>query len=134
LRGYNTVVIHPGSSTLRIGRASDLTPLSIPAVVARKLKRHEGDKDDSVGVEGPSFVSAVIRPISGGEGSGSKGAEDEDEQAPSERKTRKRRAREKETSGEPADVHAADVSSNDPVCSVFTTFIMLHVLILVSPV
>lgn len=32
------VVIHPGSRWLRIGRASDVTPVSIPNVIARKAK------------------------------------------------------------------------------------------------
>ena len=33
-----TVVIHPGSRWLRIGRASDLIPLSVPNVIARKCR------------------------------------------------------------------------------------------------
>uniref|UniRef100_A0A4W3GXH7 Actin-related protein 8 n=1 Tax=Callorhinchus milii TaxID=7868 RepID=A0A4W3GXH7_CALMI len=33
------VVIHPGSSTLRIGRASDTLPVSVPHVIARRHKQ-----------------------------------------------------------------------------------------------
>ncbi|KAG8860335.1 actin-like protein arp8 [Tulasnella sp. 330] len=35
--GSNVIVIHPGSRWLRIGRASDQFPLSIPHVIARKV-------------------------------------------------------------------------------------------------
>ncbi|KXN92421.1 Actin-related protein 8 [Leucoagaricus sp. SymC.cos] len=37
-RGSQVIVIHPGSRSLRIGKASDVHPLSIPCVVARKCK------------------------------------------------------------------------------------------------
>ncbi|GAA5832620.1 hypothetical protein JCM11251_001389 [Rhodosporidiobolus azoricus] len=33
-----TIIIHPGSRFLRIGRASDLAPVSVPNVIARKLR------------------------------------------------------------------------------------------------
>ncbi|KAL1747609.1 hypothetical protein HDZ31DRAFT_31536 [Schizophyllum fasciatum] len=36
-RGQQTLVIHPGSSNFRIGRASDISPVVVPAVVARKF-------------------------------------------------------------------------------------------------
>lgn len=106
-RGQNTVVIHPGSSNIRIGRASDLTPLTIPAVVARKI-----NQEDSAGVEGPSYVSVISRPKGTTEGSGAV-TDDGDDQAPSERRTRKRRAKEKEAT-ESFDAYAVDVNSNDP--------------------
>ncbi|CCM00587.1 uncharacterized protein FIBRA_02623 [Fibroporia radiculosa] len=35
-RGSKVIVVHPGSRFLRIGKASDVTPLTIPSVVARK--------------------------------------------------------------------------------------------------
>lgn len=37
--GNKTIVIHPGSTTLRIGLASDQAPLNIPFVVARPTPR-----------------------------------------------------------------------------------------------
>ncbi|KAI0078726.1 actin-like ATPase domain-containing protein [Panus rudis PR-1116 ss-1] len=37
-RGSKVLVIHPGSKWLRIGRASDVTPTSVPNVIARKHK------------------------------------------------------------------------------------------------
>ncbi|KAG8867781.1 actin-like protein arp8 [Serendipita sp. 405] len=37
-RGRNTIVIHPGSRWLRIGRASDILPVSVPHVIARWAK------------------------------------------------------------------------------------------------
>jgi len=37
-RGSQVIVIHPGSRFLRIGRASDVIPLSMPCVVARKCR------------------------------------------------------------------------------------------------
>ena len=37
-RGSQVIVIHPGSRFLRIGRACDVIPLSIPCVVARKCR------------------------------------------------------------------------------------------------
>ncbi|KAJ2802452.1 actin-like protein arp8 [Coemansia helicoidea] len=36
--GENVIVIHPGSRWLRIGRASDAVPRTIPHVIARRLK------------------------------------------------------------------------------------------------
>lgn len=35
-RGSNVIVIHPGSRYLRIGRASELNPVYVPNVIARK--------------------------------------------------------------------------------------------------
>ncbi|TFK85506.1 actin-like ATPase domain-containing protein [Polyporus arcularius HHB13444] len=35
-RGAKVIVLHPGSRFLRIGRASDVTPLTVPNVIARK--------------------------------------------------------------------------------------------------
>ncbi|PPQ63810.1 hypothetical protein CVT24_009805 [Panaeolus cyanescens] len=35
-RGSQVIVIHPGSRYMRIGRASDVTPTSVPCVVARR--------------------------------------------------------------------------------------------------
>ncbi|KAG6857474.1 hypothetical protein H0H87_003541 [Tephrocybe sp. NHM501043] len=37
-RGSQVIVIHPGSSAILIGRASDVSPTSVPNVVARKCK------------------------------------------------------------------------------------------------
>lgn len=37
-RGSQVIVIHPGSRYLRIGKASDVVPVSIPCVVARKCR------------------------------------------------------------------------------------------------
>ncbi|KAF8523616.1 hypothetical protein JB92DRAFT_3081847 [Gautieria morchelliformis] len=37
-RGSNVIVIHPGTRFLRIGRASDVFPLTVPHVIARKSK------------------------------------------------------------------------------------------------
>ncbi|KAL7414542.1 hypothetical protein BDY24DRAFT_361005 [Mrakia frigida] len=36
--GYKTIVIHPGSKTIRIGRASDYSPLQIDNIIARKRR------------------------------------------------------------------------------------------------
>ncbi|KAJ7066547.1 hypothetical protein C8F01DRAFT_1208684 [Mycena amicta] len=36
-RGTQTIVIHPGSRCMRIGRASDVFPVTVPNVVARKM-------------------------------------------------------------------------------------------------
>lgn len=43
-RGRNTVVIHPGSRWLRIGRASDILPISVPNVMARRKKNPDPPK------------------------------------------------------------------------------------------
>lgn len=37
-RGSQVIVIHPGSRYIRIGKASDVVPVSVPCVVARKCK------------------------------------------------------------------------------------------------
>ncbi|KAI8985741.1 actin-like ATPase domain-containing protein [Trametes punicea] len=52
-RGAKVVVIHPGSRFLRIGRASDVTPLTIPNVIAR---RH------APLVPAPVYVQGISRP------------------------------------------------------------------------
>ncbi|KAL5512963.1 ARP8 [Sanghuangporus vaninii] len=36
-RGSKVIVIHPGTRTLRIGRASDVAPVSVPHVIARRV-------------------------------------------------------------------------------------------------
>ncbi|EKM50060.1 uncharacterized protein PHACADRAFT_264564 [Phanerochaete carnosa HHB-10118-sp] len=51
-RGSKVIVIHPGSRFLRIGRASDVTPASVPNVIARK---HQP-------VPAPAFVEGISRP------------------------------------------------------------------------
>ncbi|KIJ55715.1 hypothetical protein M422DRAFT_151102 [Sphaerobolus stellatus SS14] len=51
-RGSNVIVIHPGSRFLRIGRASDVFPVAIPNVIARKSK---------VAVPPPVHVSSVMK-------------------------------------------------------------------------
>ncbi|KAI9060920.1 actin-like ATPase domain-containing protein [Trametes sanguinea] len=52
-RGSKVVVIHPGSRFLRIGRASDVTPLTIPNVIARK---------HAPPVPAPVYVEGISRP------------------------------------------------------------------------
>ncbi|SPO30652.1 related to ARP8 - Actin-related protein [Ustilago trichophora] len=36
---HRTIVIHPGSENLRLGRATDLFPISLPNVIARRAKK-----------------------------------------------------------------------------------------------
>lgn len=38
-RGSQVIVIHPGSRFIRIGRASDVSPVIVPASVGRKYRR-----------------------------------------------------------------------------------------------
>ncbi|KAI0832128.1 actin-like ATPase domain-containing protein [Trametes gibbosa] len=52
-RGSKVVVIHPGSRYLRIGRASDVTPLTLPTVIARK---------QTPPAPAPTYVRGVSRP------------------------------------------------------------------------
>lgn len=52
-RGSKVIVIHPGSRFLRIGRASDVTPATIPNVIARKHKPP---------VPQPTLVEGISRP------------------------------------------------------------------------
>lgn len=40
-----TIIIHPGSRTLRIGRASDAFPISVPNVIARRPLNYVPSKD-----------------------------------------------------------------------------------------
>ncbi|KAG9313025.1 hypothetical protein JVU11DRAFT_6464 [Chiua virens] len=47
-RGSQVVVIHPGSRHLRIGKASDVTPITVPNVIARKCK---GSLPEPAGIE-----------------------------------------------------------------------------------
>ncbi|KAI0640783.1 actin-like ATPase domain-containing protein [Trametes meyenii] len=55
-RGAKVIVIHPGSRFLRIGRASDVTPLTIPTVVARK---------QTPPLPTPAYVEGISRPKEG---------------------------------------------------------------------
>jgi actin-related protein 8 len=52
-RGSNVVVIHPGSRNLRIGKACDVNPVTIPNVIARKQKSP---------VPKPTYIEGVARP------------------------------------------------------------------------
>ncbi|KAI0316750.1 actin-related protein [Amylostereum chailletii] len=52
-RGSHTIVVHPGSRFLRIGRATDLAPVTVPNVIARKTKPP---------VPPPVFVEGITRP------------------------------------------------------------------------
>lgn len=52
-RGSKVIVIHPGSTNLRIGRASDVAPISIPSVVARK---------DTMTQSPPTRRRSIMRP------------------------------------------------------------------------
>lgn len=49
------IVIHPGSNFTRIGRACDVNPVTVPSVVARKLR---GDGT----VPKPVYVKRIERP------------------------------------------------------------------------
>lgn len=42
-RGSNVIVIHPGSRFLRIGRASDAYPVTVPHCIARRVSLPSGD-------------------------------------------------------------------------------------------
>ena len=52
------IVIHPGSRFTRIGRACDVNPITVPSVVARKL-RGGGT------VPNPAYVKGIERPQPG---------------------------------------------------------------------
>ncbi|KAK7056412.1 Actin-like protein arp8 [Paramarasmius palmivorus] len=52
-RGSQVLVIHPGSRYLRIGRASDVNPVTVPNVIARRTTGP---------VSAPTFVEGVSRP------------------------------------------------------------------------
>ncbi|RPD64111.1 actin-like ATPase domain-containing protein [Lentinus tigrinus ALCF2SS1-7] len=52
-RGAKVIVVHPGSRFLRIGRASDVTPLTVPNVIARKQKTP---------VPPQKYISGISRP------------------------------------------------------------------------
>lgn len=52
------IVIHPGSKFTRIGRACDVNPVTVPSVVARKLR-------DGGTVPKPTYVKGIDRPQSG---------------------------------------------------------------------
>lgn len=54
-RGSNVIVIHPGSRWLRIGKASDVNPVAVPNVIARRHKTP---------VPVPVFPEGVSRPLS----------------------------------------------------------------------
>lgn len=78
--GSKTIVIHPGSETLRIGRAVDYAPKEVPMALARRRRRrrtmsglegessgkgkerdHRPDEDDSMEVNGVEPASKEVR-------------------------------------------------------------------------
>ena len=70
-RGSQVIVIHPGSRFIRIGKASDVNPMSVPCVVARKHKTP---------FLAPERVSLVSRPRK--EASVDKNLNEDDEHVP----------------------------------------------------
>ncbi|KAF4569681.1 actin-like protein arp8 [Pleurotus pulmonarius] len=52
-RGSQVIVIHPGSRNIRIGRACDVNPVSVPAMIARKCKGPVAE---------PVFAEGICRP------------------------------------------------------------------------
>lgn len=58
-RGTNVLVIHPGSRNLRIGRASDVNPVSYPSAVARRQANPVSTSDY---VEGVSRLGSSSNP------------------------------------------------------------------------
>ncbi|KAJ7170507.1 hypothetical protein C8R43DRAFT_981998 [Mycena crocata] len=57
-RGSQIIVIHPGSRSLRIGKASDVFPIAVPNVVARKIRA-------PAGAPPPAFLEGIYRPQGG---------------------------------------------------------------------
>ena len=57
-RGSDVIVIHPGSRFTRIGKACDINPVTVPSVVARKMR---GDGT----IPEPSYVKGIERPQPG---------------------------------------------------------------------
>ncbi|CAK5283142.1 unnamed protein product [Mycena citricolor] len=53
-RGSQVIVIHPGSQSMRIGKASDVFPITVPSVVARKIT-------PASNVSAPIYRSGIIR-------------------------------------------------------------------------
>lgn len=54
-RGSQIIVIHPGSRSLRIGKASDVFPVTVPNVVARKI-------NPATAAPPATFVEGIYRP------------------------------------------------------------------------
>ncbi len=46
---HRTIVIHPGSESLRLGRATDLFPIVIPNVIARRAKKSSSSTNQTAG-------------------------------------------------------------------------------------
>lgn len=65
-RGSDIIIIHPGSRFLRIGRASDAYPVTIPHVIARKFNTPPN----------PPTVFARIRRVATSSIAGKKGQND----------------------------------------------------------
>lgn len=57
-RGSDVIVIHPGSRFTRIGRACDINPVTVPTVIARKLR-------GGATVPEPRYVEGIERPHPG---------------------------------------------------------------------
>ncbi|KDN41865.1 actin-like ATPase domain-containing protein [Tilletiaria anomala UBC 951] len=95
----NTIVIHPGSHTLRIGRATDLSPLSYPFVLARRAARtlnasneahmptdnpesaeQQAERNDKPSAAEPGAAPSQAAVRANGDGSTAKPDEEEDEE------------------------------------------------------
>jgi actin-related protein 8 len=55
-RGSQVIVIHPGSRWIRVGKASDVNPIAVPNVIARKSKTP---------IPVPVVVEGISRPRKG---------------------------------------------------------------------
>lgn len=58
LKGSDTIVIHPGSRWLRVGRSTDPFPVSVPHVIARKV---------SADAPKPPDLTRILKPHGDGE-------------------------------------------------------------------
>jgi actin-related protein len=78
-RAQQTIVIHPGSSSIRVGRATDLSPLAIPSIVLRKKKRNNNEQPVAGGIETQTYVPGISRPETGSPVATTEEGTDEDE-------------------------------------------------------
>ncbi|KAF6766960.1 Actin-related protein [Kalmanozyma brasiliensis GHG001] len=107
---HRTIVIHPGSQNLRLGRATDLFPISLPNVIARRAKKATPPQQ-------VADATADAKVTSGEDMDIDEAAADEDEdEGKSSRKNTRRSAANDSTSGKqvPSTSAAAEDASEQP--------------------
>ncbi|SJX64672.1 related to ARP8-Actin-related protein [Sporisorium reilianum f. sp. reilianum] len=112
---HRTIVIHPGSQNLRLGRATDLFPISLPNVIARRAKKAAPAKEAGAAAPNGDDMD-VDTEADAAKASADASEEEEEESARSLRKNPRRSAANGSSSEKPSSSSSA-ATDDVPVTS-----------------